>query len=94
MFGFFKKNACSPYEQQTAHADVCSTQHVPVRANADDLCLVMNQKAIRQSMILRIGIMLEYSNPCFLKNSWDSALTRSVSKVIRLKFFCLANSNT
>lgn len=47
-----------------------------------------------QSMIFRIGIMLEYSNPRFLKNSWDSALMRSVSRVMRLKCFFFAKSAT
>ena len=47
-----------------------------------------------QSMIRRIGIMWECSNPCFLKNSWDSALILSVSRVMRLKFFRFAKSST
>jgi hypothetical protein len=50
--------------------------------------------SIPQSMIRRIGIMLEYSKPCFLKNSWDSALILSVRRVMRLKLFCLAKSTT
>ncbi len=41
-----------------------------------------------------IGIMFEYSNPCFLKNSWDSALILSVSRVMRKNFFCFAKSIT
>ena len=45
-------------------------------------------------MIRRIGIMLEYSKPCFLKNSCDSALIRSVSKVMRLNCYFFANSTT
>src|SRR5438270_364282 len=40
----------------------------------------------------RIGIIDDSANPCLRKNSWATFSGRSVSNVIRRKFFCRANS--
>lgn len=56
--------------------------------------LLFSRHRIIQSMMSRIGIIFEYSKPRFSKNAWDSWLMRSVSRVIRLKCFFLANSTT
>ena len=51
-------------------------------------------RQVSEATIRRIGIMFEYSKPFFLKKFCDSALILSVSRVMRLKSFCRANSIT